>query len=163
MKPLKYFNLKKHWAKQVVPHLKDRELNELLVRDFNRFTWGTWRRKFKPGDLPEQIESCDWRFDHRRPWPKYWAYVKHSACHWIANFSLRLAMLVEPSKEWRIVTSDGHSTVWDGDDTLFDFNFQALGITPVDCLKIAWTKGEMLPVGKYLKTYCPEHYTRSAA
>ena len=43
-------------------------------------------------------------------------------CHWLVNFSLRLAERVDPDRPWRIITSDSHSTVWDGYDLLFDFN-----------------------------------------
>jgi hypothetical protein len=57
-------------------------------------------------------------------------YVKHGACHWLVNFNLKLACLVEPDKQWRIVTSDSHSTVWDGEDTLFDINYFALKVDP---------------------------------
>ena len=42
------------------------------------------------------------------------------------NFNLTLAQLAEPKKEWRIVTSLIHSTVWDGEHTLFDLNGLAL-------------------------------------
>ena len=33
---------------------------------------------------------------------------------------------MEPKKEWRIITSRIHSTVWDGEHTLFDLNGLAL-------------------------------------
>ena len=42
---MKYYDLKKNWRK-VRPHLVDKELNDILVRDFKRFTLGHWRRKF---------------------------------------------------------------------------------------------------------------------
>ena len=42
--------------------------------------------------------------------------MKHAACHWLVNFALELAQLVEPDRKWRIITSDKHSTVWDGGD-----------------------------------------------
>jgi hypothetical protein len=70
------------------------------------------------------------------------------------NFSLRLATLVEPEKPWRIITSQKHSTVWDGGDTLFDFNFQAFGIDPNECFETAFEKE--LKLGKYLRVYLPE-------
>jgi hypothetical protein len=148
---VRYYDLKRRWSRRIVPHLDDPELNHILVREFNKFTMGTWGRPFLPGMLPEDVESCDWRCDHRPPHPKYWAYVKHAACHWIVNFSLRLANLAEPKHQWRILTSQDHSTVWDGELTLFDFNFQALGI-PVKQTFLAACRTE-LPVGAYLTTY----------
>jgi hypothetical protein len=83
--------------------------------------------------------------------------VKHAACHWLVNFNLRLAQLVEPQRPWRILTSDEHSTVWDGDSTLFDFNFLALCIDPESCFSLA--NEEELPVGKQLKVFLASHFS----
>lgn len=152
-KTMKYYDLKKHWTKKIVPHLDDEKLNELLVTDFNKYTKGLWKRPFVKGQFPEDIESCDWRWDRKPPFPRYWKYVKHAACHWIVNFSLRLATLAEPDREWRIVSSQEHSTVWDGDKTLFDFNFQAMGISAAECWKAAIKENIILKPGKYRKTY----------
>jgi hypothetical protein len=82
-------------------------------------------------------------------------YVAHGACHWLVNFALRLAMLAEPDRQWRIITSNGHSTVWDGRDTLFEFNWQALGELPADCFHAAYE--EELPPGKLLQGRSPLH------
>jgi hypothetical protein len=37
-KSMKYYDLRKNW-RRVKPHLADKELNDILVRDFNKFTW----------------------------------------------------------------------------------------------------------------------------
>jgi hypothetical protein len=108
---VRYFDLRRHWTRRIEPHLADPELNRILVRDFNRFTHGRWGKRFTAGMYPEEFESCDWRIDKRPPYPRFWRYVKHGACHWLANFALRLAMLAEPERPWRILTSDAHSTV----------------------------------------------------
>jgi hypothetical protein len=158
MDTVQYYDLKKNWRK-VKKHLNDKKLNHLLVRDMNKFSYGRWHTPFKPGMLPEDIESCDWRFDHRGRQPAYWRYVKHSACHWIVNFTLRLAQLTLPNEEWHIVKSDKHSTVWNGKELLFDFNFQALGIEANECFEMAHTNGKVLPVGKYARCYTLPHYT----
>ena len=125
---MKYYDLKKNWHR-VKPHLEDKQFNDILVRDFNKFTSGRWNKTFTYGDLPYEFKSCDWDCrpsgDRR---PAFWQYVKHAACHWLVNSNLCLAMLVQPKKLWRIITSEDHSTVWDGNDTLFDFNFQAFGV-----------------------------------
>jgi hypothetical protein len=152
---MKYYDLKKNW-RRVKPRLADKKLNDILVRDFNKFTFGRWGKKFVHGDLPSDFETCDWDWEHRGRRPAFWEYVKHSACHWLVNFNLRLAMLVQPKKPWRIITSDRHSTVWDGDDTLFDFNFQAFGIDPDECFDLAFDK-ELKP-GRYYRAGYPEHY-----
>jgi hypothetical protein len=153
---MKYYDLKKNWHR-VRPHLTDKELNDILVIDFNKFTFGRWGRRFTYGDLPCEFESCDWDIDHRGRRPGYWQYVKHAACHWLVNSNLRLAMLVQPKKPWRIITSEDHSTVWDGDDTLFDFNFQAFGVDPNECFDFAFER-ELKP-GKYMRVNFAEHYT----
>ena len=67
---MRYYDLKRHWTKKIVPHLGDEELNHILVRDFNRYTFGRWHEPFKPGMLPESFESCDWRFDQHGPQPR---------------------------------------------------------------------------------------------
>ena len=62
--PMKYYDLKKNWHR-VKPHLEDKELNDILVRDFNKFTFGRWGRQFTHGDLPCEFESCHWDWEHR--------------------------------------------------------------------------------------------------
>jgi hypothetical protein len=135
-------------------------LNAILVRDFNKFTYGRWRTPFTNGEYPRDFESCDWSWDHRGKEPRFWRYVKHSACHWLVNFNLSLAQLVERGRPWRIVTSDEHSTVWDGDQTLFDLNFVALGISPDECFQIADIK--RLPPGRELTVYLADHFSVAA-
>jgi hypothetical protein len=153
---MEYYDLKKNWHR-VKPHLGDKELNDILVRDFNKFTFGRWGRKFTYGDLPCEFESCDWDWEHRGRRPAFWNYVKHSACHWLVNFNLRLATLVKPKRQWRIITSEDHSTVWDGNDTLFDFNFQAFGIDPIECALLAFEN--VLEPGEYAQVEFANHYS----
>jgi hypothetical protein len=145
---VRYYDVTRRWTKRIEPHLQDDMLNKILVRDFNDYTQGRWGLVFYPGTYPEDIESCDWRIGRRGRPPRYWKYVKHGACHWIVNFCLRLASLAEPSKKWRILTSDEHSTVWDGQKTLFEFNYLALGISAEECFAKANDR-ELLP-GEYL-------------
>ena len=59
---MKYYDLKKNWHR-VKPHLADEKLNDILVRDFNKFTFGRWGRKFTYGDLPCEFEFL--RLGHR--------------------------------------------------------------------------------------------------
>jgi hypothetical protein len=158
-----YYDLQRNWTRKIAPHLKNETLNRILVRDFNKFTMGRWREPFLPGNFPEEFESCDWRdcHAHRGPRPRYWAYVKHSACHWITNFALRLAQLADPDRAWRIVTSQKHSTVWDGQKTLFDFNLLAMGVHVDEAWKLAAeSKGSrVLPIGREMKVYFAQHFS----
>jgi hypothetical protein len=149
----RYYDFRRHWTKRIAPHLGDKKLNAILVRDFNRYTYGRSQRTFRQGDLPYQFENCEWDWDHRGPRPRYWAYVKHAACHFLVNFNLRLATLAESKRPWRIITSDKHSSVWDGDATLFDMNFSALGIPPAEAFLLAYDR-ELRP-GKYRRTGWP--------
>ncbi len=148
---MRYYDLKRHWTRRIEPHLADAKLNAILVRDFNSFTQGLWGKPFSHGQFPSEFESCDWKPERRGPEPRFWRYVKHAACHWLVNFNLRLAQLVEPERPWRIVTSSDHSTVWDGDRTLFDLNFAALGVAPAECFRLA--NETQLKPGKEMKVH----------
>lgn len=153
---MQYYPITRNWRK-IKPHLLDKEAQRLLVRDFNKFTFGRWEQKFERGMKPREFESCDWDIGHRGRPPEYWDYVKHSACHWLVNFNRRLAELAEPKRGWRIVSSDEHSTVWDGDETLFDMNFLALGVDPKEAWGLA-SIGKVYPIGKNM--IC--HFTEPA-
>jgi hypothetical protein len=154
---MKYYDLKKYWPR-VKRHLEDEELRGILVRDFNKYTYGRWRKRFGANDCPRDFESCDWGNGRRGRRPAFWQYTKHGACHWLANFNLRLAMLTKPKRLWRIVTSQLHSTVWDGDATLFEFNFLAFGISSDECFRMA--NERHLAPGEYLKVFLADHYSK---
>jgi hypothetical protein len=148
-KRMKYYDLKKNW-RHVKRHLADKVLNDILVADFNKFTFGSWKQEFTSGQFPSDFETMDWYSEHRGRRSAFWKYTKAGACHWLVNFNLRLAMLVMPTRPWRIITSDKHSTVWDSDKTIFEFNFQAFGIDPAECFSLAFevigSPGEYLAV-----------------
>ena len=46
---MKYYDLKKYWPK-AKRHLGDEELNNILVRDFNKYTYGRWGTEFILGN-----------------------------------------------------------------------------------------------------------------
>ena len=152
---MKYYPFVKKWSK-IKPHLKNKRFQMVLVRDFNKFTYGKWKQSFKQGMIPFEFESCDWWLDKKGRKPEYWNYVKHAACHWLVNANLELAKLVEPNEDWQIVTSEKHSTVWNGNDILFDMNFSALGVDPQEAFNMAY-EGELLEIGKHLPTYMAEN------
>lgn len=152
---MQYYDLKKNWQK-VKRRLGNEKVIKTLVRDFNKFTYGKWRKEFKAGMLPRDFESCDWDWEYKGRRPHYWQYVKHSACHWLVNFNLEVAKLAVPAEPWRIITSDKHSTVWNGLDLLFDFNFLALGVEPDRCFELANKKE--LPIGKQKRCYMVEYW-----
>ena len=157
---VRYYDVARHWTKRIAPHLQDETLNKILVADFNDYTQRRWGRAFDPGTYPEDIESCDWRMGRRGRSPRYWRYVKFGACHSIVNFCLRLATLVEPSRGWLDLTGGEHSTVWDGHNILFDFNYLALGIPAEECFAKA-NDQELLP-GEYMVCYFDETQEQKA-
>jgi hypothetical protein len=48
---MQYYDLKKNWRK-VKRHIDHPEVQKILVRDFNRFTWGRWLRVGVIGPFP---------------------------------------------------------------------------------------------------------------
>ena len=151
-----YYDLVRKWHK-VKPHLNEPILKAILLRDFNRYTQGLYGEPFRRGEYPSDFDHDDWRWELRRRKASYWDYTCRGACHWLVNFTLRLAMLVEPKRRWRIITSDKHSTVWDGRNTVFDFNFQAMGVPAEECFKMAYKK-ELRP-GRFMTAGFPAHHT----
>jgi hypothetical protein len=145
---IRYYDLKRNWTKKIEPHLDDRELNEILTCDFNKFTWGRWGKKFGEKEFPHDRETCFGFFWQRGRFARYRWYTRHDACHWLVNFALRLATLSVPSQTWRIITSDVHSTVWNGRNCLFDFNWFFIGESAGDCFESA--HDEELAPGEYL-------------
>lgn len=48
-----YYELQRHWTRKVVPHLGDKTLNDILVRDFNRYLSGRYgKADFVAGGYP---------------------------------------------------------------------------------------------------------------
>ena len=111
-------------------------------------------RGLTPELRPAAYDSCDWRWcqGRRGPKPHYWDYVCHSACHWVVSLHLWVAKQAEPNRDWRIVSSNKHSTVWDGKKTLFDGNFMALGIDEEETWELAAEQADSLvfPVGELM-------------
>jgi hypothetical protein len=169
---VEYFDFKRQWTRRVLPHLQHPDVQSTLIVDFNKFTFGRWEKPFLAGMVPFDFESCDWFIWHKGKMPRYWQYVKHSACHWLVNFNLELAQRVAPASKWRVVTSPLHSTVWDGDETLFDINYSALGVSPIECMTSAGISNKcgfiypearcfnMLPCGQHAEVGFANHYSK---
>lgn len=66
---LRYFDLKKHWTKKVLPHLKNEKLIAVLVEDLDKLAFSRWDKHFTADMVPAQFDSCDWRFNHRGTQP----------------------------------------------------------------------------------------------
>jgi len=136
--------------------------------------------EYKPKEFtldlrPVFYDSCDWRWmtNKRGRKPAFWDFACHSACHWVNAWAMAcICSEMYTEGRWRIVKSDKHTTIWDGDKTLFDINFLALGISPEETWELAacqpesevWTEGlspdheipdEILP----LEEFYPEIYS----
>jgi hypothetical protein len=155
-----YYDLQKNWTKKIEPHLGNKQLNNILVRDLNKLSSSRWGKPFVHGQYPWKYSSClEWMDGHKGRHPRYWRYTQFGSCHWLVNFNLKLATLVEPQQPWRIIMSPKHSTVWDGGETLFEFNFLAFGTPAQECFDLASEDGIVLPPGKFRRAYRLPHFT----
>ena len=154
---IRYYPFTRNWHR-IRPHIWDRDCRAGCERDFHKITFGRWRKRCGYGHLPCEFESCAWADERRGRPAAYWQFVKHSACQWLVNAHLKLAELSEPKRAWRILTSDAHSTVWDGASTLFDMNFAALRVPPHEAFALAYDR-ELEP-GQQVKVYLAAHYSK---
>lgn len=163
----RYFDFSRHWTKKLNPIIQSPQAQSILQQDFKNYiklkranyvAWAkqkglpieqnSWR--FVEGKLPADYDSCDWRYGRLPLWEQY---VCHGACHYIVNTLLHIAMVAYPNKAWRIVTSSLHSTIWDGEQTLFDLNFVTLKVPVHECIEDAFMQSDsvMLDYGQYLR------------
>jgi hypothetical protein len=146
----------------ISPHLDDAEFNRILQRDFHRFTWGRWRKRFPDPARPLPGDWEGYNGHHGRylgPTGEYQKYTLDLCCHWLVNSSLRLAQLVLPDRPWRIVYSRQNHTVFDGRDTLFDLEGLSLYGSADLAFEFAFGLfGRELAPGVYLPTKYAEHF-----
>ena len=64
MRAMQYYDVMRHW-RRVRPHLADPIVANVLVFDFNLYTYGRWKEPFEHGMVPHEFESCDWWLSHR--------------------------------------------------------------------------------------------------
>lgn len=158
---LRYFAIVKHWRK-LRPLFQSPEAERiwrLNLWDFSRQKATDHKFKYKHVashyQTPSDHDSCDWRCGIAHRHPEFWKYVCHSACHWVVDLCLHVAMKAYPETPWRIITQRHHSTVWNGsttDPVLFDINFLALGIEAKEAWEIA-SRGRFLKPGHPLRPY----------
>jgi hypothetical protein len=95
-----------------------------LVGDLNKSTSGRWQQCFEVAVL-DPIPGA-------RPASAVWQ-PPIAASELVRRFVSSgpgLNRGAEPKRTWRIVSSEMHSTCWDGRETLFDLNFEALQVPP---------------------------------
>jgi hypothetical protein len=155
-----FYDAVSRW-KEIEPHLEDEEFQRVLRDDFNRFTWGRWRKSFPTKDrpLPGDWEGYNGhKGRYLGPEGPYRRYVLDLACYWLCNANLRLATLVLPNMKWRILFSRQNHLVWNGHDTLFDLTSQALYGDPWVAWEFAFGFGRELAPGEYLPVKYAEHF-----
>lgn len=128
---MKYYDLKKRW-RFIKPHLNNNKVIKTLTTDVSDYFYMRgYKHGLDKGEYPFLYESSDWYLDKRGRLPEYINYSLTGACHYLVRFNLKLAKLVEPDRDWRIISSDRHSTVWDGEETIFEFNYYAYGVPAI--------------------------------
>lgn len=156
---MKYYPIQNRWQKLKHFYLSS-EAAEIWFPEMEAFQESKcednnfpFRPKEFTNDLrPRDYDGCDWRLGHRGRQPHYWDFVCHAACHWVVSLHLWVAEQAEPDRDWRIVSANTHSTVWDGEDTLFDGNFLALGVDADEAWELASKQKDsrILPVGELM-------------
>lgn len=163
----RYFDFSRHWTKTLNPIIQLSQAQSILNQDFKKYisvkranyirdaiknglSADSHKWYFSEGKFPADFDSCDWRDGRLPAWHQY---VCHGACHYIANTLLYVASTAYPNKAWRIITSSLHSTIWDGDKTLFDLNFVTLRIPVHECVEMAFMQSDSraLEVGEYMQ------------
>ncbi len=145
---MEYVQIQKHWRKlrhvYADPGIRDlwypdMELHRLVRCEELGITYTPLKVWDKETFGPHHFDSTDWRFTRQKPgpMPHYWRWVCHSACHYLTRLSMHVATTVWPKKPWRIVTSQLHSTLWDGDQNLYDPNFLALQVPADEAWELA--------------------------
>jgi hypothetical protein len=141
---MKYYPIQKNWrkAKDIYSSPEAKAIwypDMILFKEMKAEETGVkqWYPTDSPELTPSDFESCYWRYGRKGRQPAFWKYVCHAACHHLVGLGLYAATIVEPNQNWRVIGNEYHSTVWDGEDTLWDLNFTALGIDPDEAFKIA--------------------------
>ena len=144
---MKFYNIQRNW-KKLRPYFEQSETRELAHCEMEAYSMARaedYGYQYKPRELtpawkPSDYVSCDWRCDtgRRGPDPAFWDWVCHSACHWVNNVGMLVAVKALPKYDWQVVSSNLHTTVVDFKrETLFDLNFLALGISPEKTIELA--------------------------
>lgn len=67
---MKYYNVSKNWRK-AKPHIENKRVQDTLVANFRKYTFGRWKEEFKHGNKPHEFESCDWWCERRGKMPEF--------------------------------------------------------------------------------------------
>jgi hypothetical protein len=180
-KEIEYYDIQKNWNKfanyfktkkvrqEIVAGLiidyfweSEREGSSMSTQDFifPRYRKNENYGKLDFGDmLPKHFNKHHyelWLNYDRGILPKYCDYVKGGWCHNSVNMCMEVLnqhnLRTRDKRDWRIVTSPKHSTIWDGHNTLFDLQYLAFGFPVEQAYEEAFIDEEskILPVGEFL-------------
>jgi hypothetical protein len=136
-----YFDIEAHWD-GLEPIYESDNVKLACRVEYNSLLIARWLvdGKCYPLELhknfkyPEFFDETDWRTE--QPEKPYYKWTCSESCHWISNVNLLVAMFYQPEREWRLIKSREHSTVWDGETTIFETQFLALGIPVEETINI---------------------------
>jgi hypothetical protein len=123
---MKFYPVVKNWSRKICPHLDNPTLQKVLVSDFNKYTTGRWGKRFRLGAISSRLRElwlemgCSWQT------PKVLSVCES----WRLSLASQLQSYIGATRgsEKRMACRNSliHSTVWDGEHTLFDLNGMAL-------------------------------------
>lgn len=98
---------------------------------------------------PRCFTDCEWRKAQGEE-PEWFNWACENACHYLVSLNLFVAQTIAPKRKWRIVSSDLHSTVWDGETTLFDINAYCFKEDIVETWELATAENTQLEPGTFM-------------
>jgi hypothetical protein len=161
MSDMKFYPVTENWT-LIKRYVEDEDVRQALNSDFNKYTMARFGKPFGPGQFPADFEDKE-RLKYSGNVQEPFRYVKMGAAHWTVNFSLMVAMRVAPEKPWCIIRTLNHSSVWDGENTVFDIYgmaFFELGAPESFIRAVRGTNSQELEPGELLKTYPPAIETK---
>ena len=93
----RYFDIQKNWRRlkplferQDVLTLMHAEMECYVASRAEDYGFEHKPKPFNPDLRPVDYDACDWRFDRTKPgpWPAYWDWACHRACHYVASHNL---------------------------------------------------------------------------
>jgi hypothetical protein len=179
---IRFYDIQANWRRLRDLFYSKYNLYDLYIRmeSFEKLRKEEYGYEYKPREFtldlrPVFYDYYSWRSrrNKRGRMPAFWDFACQSACHWVNAWAMEcICSEMYTEFRWRLVTSDKHTTIWDGDKTLFDINFLALGISPEEAWELAacqpdsevWTEflapdadipDEILPIEEFF----PEIYS----
>src|SRR3954465_1903387 len=97
---LVYYPIQKRWSK-IGPIFHSKECEKVWRSNMveyleQRASENGYKYVARSFAFPSDCDSCDWRYNRKGKHPAYFNFVCHSACHWLVDMCLFVAMKVHP-------------------------------------------------------------------